>query len=150
MHREDDHNCRIVPIPPVFYSDLHRQCKSVADRILLYQNGGISRPCRWRKSSTTPIRDVETETFVVTHRYHPFHGRRFELVNYTICWGEARVFFYDDRSRLCSMPAEWTSVGAVDPFVAVSSGRSPFRVVDLLELSGLIQEIRCNAKDVHL
>jgi hypothetical protein len=100
--------------------------------------------------STTPIRDIKAKSFVVTHPYHPFHGRRFDLVNYTLCWGIARVFFYDDQNRLCSMPASWTSAGAVDPFVRVSAGRSPFRLVDLMELSRMIQEIKCNANNVHM
>ena len=51
------------------------------------------------------------------------------------------MYFYDDRNRLCSMPASWTSVGSIDPFVQVSAERSPFRVADLLELSLLIHEI---------
>ena len=52
------------------------------------------------------------------------------------------MYFYDDLNRLRSMPASWTSVGAIDPFVEVSAGRSPFRVVDLLELSHMIHEIK--------
>jgi hypothetical protein len=64
------------------------------------------------------------------------------MVNYTFCWGEARVYFHDDHSRLCSMPAGWTSVGPIDPFVEVSAARSPFRVSDLLELSRMIREIQ--------
>jgi len=52
------------------------------------------------------------------------------------------VYFYDDRNRLCSMPATWTSVGAIDPFVEVSAGRSPFHFADLLELSRMIHEIK--------
>jgi hypothetical protein len=52
------------------------------------------------------------------------------------------VYFYDDRNRLLSMPALWTSVGAIDPFVQVSAGRSPFRVADLLELSRMINETK--------
>ena len=53
----------------------------------------------------------------------------------------ARVYFYDDQNRLCSMPASWTSVGVIDPFVQVSAGRSPFRFADLLELSRIVHEI---------
>jgi hypothetical protein len=53
----------------------------------------------------------------------------------------ARVYFYDDQNRLCSMPAAWTSVGAVDPFVQVSAGRSHFRFIDLMELSHMIHAI---------
>jgi hypothetical protein len=40
------------------------------------------------------------------------------------------------------MPASWTSVGTIDPFVEVSAGRSPFRVEDLVELHHLICEIK--------
>jgi hypothetical protein len=99
-------------------------------------------PVHWPKSSTTPIRDVKAKSFLVTHPYHPLHGRQFDLVNYTFCWGETRVYYYDDRNRLRSMPASWTSVGAIDPFLQVSAGRSPFRVADLLEMSRMIREIK--------
>ena len=43
------------------------------------------------------------------------------------------------------MPLEWTDMGAVDPFIAVSAGRALFRTEDLLGLVGLIEEIN-NAK----
>ena len=84
------------------------------------------------------MRDVKDRDFRVTHPYHPLLGQEFDLVDYSICWGEARVFFYNDAGRLCSMPATWTSIGPVDPFVEISGKRSPFRVTDLLELSQMI------------
>ena len=56
-------------------------------------------------------------------------------------WGEHRVYFHDDTGRLASLPAPWTNVFPADPYVAVSSGRSPFRVQDLLELAQLIDRI---------
>jgi len=65
-------------------------------------------------------------------------GEEFDLVDYSLCWGEARVFFYNDTGRLCSIPAAWTSIGPIDPFVETSAGRSPFRVADLLELNRMI------------
>ena len=34
-----------------------------------------------------------------------------------------------------------TSLAAPDPFVAMSAGRSPFRVRDLLALSGLVASL---------
>jgi hypothetical protein len=40
------------------------------------------------------------------------------------------------------MPASWTSVGPADPFVEISAGRSPFRIVDLLELSDMIHDLK--------
>jgi hypothetical protein len=63
-------------------------------------------------------------------------------VTYRGNWGEHRVYFHDDTGRLVSLPAQWTSVFPVDPFVAVSAGRSPFRVQDLRELSHLIARIQ--------
>ena len=40
------------------------------------------------------------------------------------------------------MPLDWTDLGQKDPFVAVSAGRSLFRVEDLLGLVRLIGEIK--------
>jgi hypothetical protein len=63
-------------------------------------------------------------------------------VTYRHNWGERRVYFHDDTGRLVSLPAQWTSILSLDPFVAIAAGRSPFRVQDLLELSHLIARIR--------
>jgi hypothetical protein len=41
---------------------------------------------------------------------------------------------------MASLPARWTSVEAEDPFVVVAAGRSRFRVVDLIELSALLEK----------
>lgn len=54
-------------------------------------------------------------------------------------WGEDRVYFHDEQGRLVALPAAWTSAGPQDPFVALSQGRSAFRVQDLVELSKLIR-----------
>ena len=75
----------------------------------------------------------------MTHPFHPLCGREFRLVRYRLNWGEERVYFEDDEGRLSSVPAGWTSVSPPDPFVVVSAGRSHFRVVDLLELSRLLE-----------
>jgi hypothetical protein len=39
------------------------------------------------------------------------------------------------------LPAAWTDVARVDPFVTVAAGRSPLRVEDLLELADLIERL---------
>jgi hypothetical protein len=39
------------------------------------------------------------------------------------------------------MPASWTDVEEPDPFVALSAGRTVFRVEDLLALGALIEEL---------
>jgi hypothetical protein len=51
------------------------------------------------------------------------------------------VFFQDGAAELRSLPASWTSVVGVDPFVAVSAGRARFRVEDLLEFCRLVQRL---------
>jgi hypothetical protein len=63
-------------------------------------------------------------------------------VTYRLNWGEERVYFHDDAGRLAAIPARWTSVFPVDPFVVMSAERSPFRFAELRELVRLIQQIR--------
>jgi len=60
------------------------------------------------------------------------------LIIYRHIWGEDRVYYHDDTGKLRSIPAKWTDVAGGDPFVIVAAGRSPFRVVDLLELYRLV------------
>ena len=57
-------------------------------------------------------------------------------------WGEDRAYFYEEQGPLRSLPAGWTSLGAEDPFVVISDGRSAFRTADLLELAGLLKELQ--------
>jgi hypothetical protein len=78
----------------------------------------------------------------VTHPFHPLAGREFDLVVRKYNWAEDRVFFFDDYGQLRSIPAGFTDVDPPDPFVAVSAGRSAFRVEDLLALAGLLDGLR--------
>lgn len=57
-------------------------------------------------------------------------------------WGEDRVYYHDANGRLCSFPANFTSMGGADPFVEIAAGRSFFRVEDLLRLVDLIRRLR--------
>jgi len=43
---------------------------------------------------------------------------------------------------LIALPASWTDVITVDPFVAVAEGRSLFRAEDLLDLAELVGRLR--------
>jgi hypothetical protein len=67
---------------------------------------------------------------------------QFELIAYRRNWGEDRVWFQDRDGRAQTLPASWTDVGAVDPFVAIAAGRSLFRVADLIELANQVGEWR--------
>ena len=78
----------------------------------------------------------------MTHPFHPLCGREFELVTYRQNWGEDRAYFHDDHGQLRALSVGWTSLGADDPFVVVSAGRSAFRTADLLELFGLLQALQ--------
>ena len=51
------------------------------------------------------------------------------------------MVFFDAEGHLRSMLASWTSVAEVDPFAGASSGRSWFRLDDLIQLGVLISEV---------
>ncbi len=55
--------------------------------------------------------------------------------------GQHWVFYVDaDTGLVQHLPANWTTVVAEDPFVAVSAGRSHFRITDLLELVKIVRD----------
>jgi hypothetical protein len=82
----------------------------------------------------------------VTHPFHPLAGREFEFVVRKFNWAEDRVFFFDGERQLRSLPAAWTDVVGVDPFVVVAAGRSPFRAEDLVALADLVERVRPRAR----
>lgn len=57
------------------------------------------------------------------------------------------MFFFDGDGVQRSLPTGWTDVCELDPFVVVAGGRCPFRVVDLLELVGLIDGVTAGEVD---
>ena len=91
--------------------------------------------------STAPQCNGAAQRYQVTHRFHPWHGRQFELAVYKTAWGEDRVYFYNEEQQLIALPASWTNVVAADPFVSVAEGRALFRADDLLELAGLLARL---------
>jgi hypothetical protein len=84
----------------------------------------------------------ETQTFEITHSFHPMRGMRFVLTTRRQNWGEDRVMFYDSEGRLHSILASWTDVPEQDLFAQASAGRSWFRTDDLNRLGSLICEIK--------
>ena len=90
--------------------------------------------------SIAPDLYVGRQRFRVTHPFHPLFGQEFALVTYRQNWGEERVYFHDEEGRLVAIPARWTSVFPVDPFVALSGGRSRFCFAQLRELVLMIQQ----------
>ena len=57
-------------------------------------------------------------------------------------WGEDRVHLHDENGVLFSLPAAWTDVAPVDPFVMLAEGRCPFTTTDLLALAELVDRQR--------
>ena len=58
-----------------------------------------------------------------------------------VCWGEERVYFLGEGGGLERLLVSWTNLAPAEPFVEASSGRSPFRVRDLLALSDLVASL---------
>ena len=81
----------------------------------------------------------------MTHPFHPWVGREFVFVAVRQTWGEERVFFLDGGGAQRSLPLGWTDAADPDPFVVVAAGRSAMRVVDLLELVGLLDGFRAGS-----
>jgi Family of unknown function (DUF5372) len=78
----------------------------------------------------------------VTHPFHPLAGRDFEFVVHRQNWGEDRVHVHDGDGLLLSLPAAWTDVAALDPFVVIAEGRCPFTTTGLLGLADLIDRLK--------
>lgn len=78
----------------------------------------------------------------MSHPFHPLFGKEFEVQYFRHDWGERRVHFLDEAGYLVSIPIAWTDAAESDPFLEVSSGRSWFRVEDLLRLAGLLEELK--------
>lgn len=55
--------------------------------------------------------------------------------------GEPRGLFEVESGRCSSIPLAWTDLASPDAFVAISAGRSLFRVSDLLELTALLNDV---------
>jgi hypothetical protein len=83
----------------------------------------------------------------VTHPFHPLSGRDFEFVVHRQNWGEDRVHLHDEDGQLFSLPAGWTDVVPLDPFVVIAAGRCPFTTDGLLGVADLIDRFRARGDD---
>jgi hypothetical protein len=59
-------------------------------------------------------------------------------------WDEDRVTVRGDNGLVASLPAAWTDVDPLDPFVVIASGRCPFRAEDLLAVADLLEVLRAD------
>ena len=93
---------------------------------------------------TAPHRTDAKQFFTVTHPFHPWRGRRFELINCERRWGQWRVSYLTEDGSLAYLPASWTDAGPKDPFIEQARGRAVARVEDLLRLVGMVSERKGN------
>ncbi|MFJ8018736.1 Y4bD/Y4pK family protein [Streptomyces sp. NPDC096311] len=78
----------------------------------------------------------------MTHPFHPLSGQELEFIERRQCWRGDRVYYFDEVGGRSKIPAEWTSVAPVDPFVVAAAGECPFRTQDLVALATLIDRLR--------
>jgi hypothetical protein len=91
------------------------------------------------ESSTTHQADDRLRRFRITHPFHPLYDKEFDVIDYVHDWREHRVYFYGCKEKLTSIPTSWTNFLPEDPFITASSGRSYFRVAELLQLVAVIK-----------
>ena len=78
---------------------------------------------------------------MVTHPFHPWRGRAFELWAERYSWGRHWLLSRDEDGREVSVDVRWTNRAEIDAYVAVSAGRSTFRFEDLLRLATLVSDL---------
>ena len=94
-----------------------------------------NRPTACRpKEFASPVR--------ITHPFHPLFGKEIHCIERRVTYGDDLLFYRDHLGTVTSVPTRWTSAEIEDPFLAVSAGRSYFRVSDLSDLASLIGEIQ--------
>ena len=95
--------------------------------------------CNSIQNANAPIAAVPLVR--ITHPFHPLSGRKLPCVGERYNrYGMTLLLQIDDES-VCSVPPQWTDVVAVDPEIAMGGHRALFRVVDLLELVGLVDRL---------
>lgn len=91
-------------------------------------------------AGTVPGSKQPARYCTVVHPFHPWRGRRLELLECRRQWGQWRVYYLTKSGHRACFPADWTDLGPTDPFVEQARGRAVARVQDLLELAELVGE----------
>ena len=77
----------------------------------------------------------------ITHPFHPFRGRQLACVGERYNRYGMRLLLQIDDESICSVPPQWTDVIAPDPEIVLGEQRALFRVMDLLELTRLVDRL---------
>jgi Family of unknown function (DUF5372) len=86
----------------------------------------------------------------VTHPFHPFADRQLVCVGERHNRSGKRLLLRIDDSTICSVPPQWTDAAAPDPEVVMGCGGALLRVVDLVGLARLVEQLsaRRRVRDV--
>ena len=123
---------------PSSKTDLRAVCPGICFWGLVFEIWSFSGAWGWRRRRTAPDANHAKQFFTVTHPFHPWRGRRFELINCERRWGQWRVFYVNEEGSLAYLPASWTDASPKDPFVEQARGRAVARLEDLLKLAEMV------------
>jgi hypothetical protein len=86
----------------------------------------------------------------ITHPFHPLSGKELACVGERYNRYGRRLLLRIDEIAVCSVPPQWTDLDAPDPEIILGEGRALFRVADLLELAGFLDQIRRRGSSMKL
>jgi Family of unknown function (DUF5372) len=86
----------------------------------------------------------------VTHPFHPFADRELACVGERHNRSGKRLLLRIDDSTICSVPPQWTDAAAPDPEVVMGCGRALLRVVDLVGLARLVEQLSARRRVRHV
>lgn len=96
----------------------------------------------YSRRTITSDESVVSQCFRITHPFHPQVGQEFEAVERRSIRTKDRVFYQDGSGCLRSISASFTDLVTPDSVVTIGAGRSRFRVVDLLAIRRLMEDLR--------
>jgi hypothetical protein len=83
----------------------------------------------------------------VTHPFHPLSGQQLACVGERYNYYGKRLLQRVDKATVCSVPPQWTDLVPPDPEIVLGQGRALFRVIDLMELAGLVPRLSAGKHD---
>src|ERR1700677_1080751 len=98
-------------------------------------------PTRRNSPRKADLTVASAQLIRVTPPFHPFADRRLVCVGERHNRSGKRLLLRIDDSTICSVPPQWTDAAAPDPEVVMGRGRALLRVVDLMGLARLVEQL---------
>src|SRR5437879_12048331 len=89
-------------------------------------------------TGTAPGSKQPARYFTITHPFHPWRGRRLELIDCQRQWGQWRVYYLTKTGRRALFSALWTDAGPQDALFQQARGPARSRVGDVRAVVGLV------------